>query len=163
VYPKGHQQLAEEIVGSGGALISEQPFGVKPYPHNLLNRDRIQSGLSLATIVMQTDVKGGTMHTARCALLQNRLLCVPVPRGSEREERMCKGLIALGEKTGSKLCTELGATGAYASLLNSKYRGKSVAFQIHITESIDGLAKKIEERYKRYGCGTAGLTQEDLF
>lgn len=74
VYPKGNTALAEEIVASGGALISELPLGVPSSGGALVARDRLQSGLSLATIVMQTSLAGGTMHTARFTLEQGRTL-----------------------------------------------------------------------------------------
>lgn len=84
VYPKENTRLAEEILASGGALVSEQPFGVPAIPRNLIQRDRLQSGLSVGTFVMQTDVKGGSMHTVRYTLQQERLLFAPVPQGAPR-------------------------------------------------------------------------------
>lgn len=52
--------MADEILEKDGMLVSEQPFGVPPSPRNLVQRDRLQSGLSIATFVMQTDIKGGS-------------------------------------------------------------------------------------------------------
>lgn len=74
LYPAGNRRLAEEILRSGGALISEQPFGVRPRPSHLAARDRIQSALSLAVVVAETDVESGTMHTVRHAAAQGRLV-----------------------------------------------------------------------------------------
>jgi DNA processing protein len=81
VSPAENRALAEEIVERGGALVSEQPFGVPGRPVNQIRGCRLQSGLSVATIVMQTDLAGGSMHTVRSALAQGRLLVAPVPRG----------------------------------------------------------------------------------
>jgi DNA processing protein len=58
IYPAGNRDLAEEIVERGGALVSEQPFGVPARPANLIQGCRLQSGMSLATVVMQTDLSG---------------------------------------------------------------------------------------------------------
>jgi DNA protecting protein DprA len=74
VYPKTNSKLAAEIVESGGALISEVPIGQRVTTFNLVARDRLQSGLSLATILIQSSVDGGSMHTARFTLEQKRTL-----------------------------------------------------------------------------------------
>ena len=68
IYPEENQDLAEEIVANGGLLFSEYPIrqGVNRYA--LVARDRLQAALSLATIVIQTGVKGGTMHAANTTL-----------------------------------------------------------------------------------------------
>lgn len=74
VYPSQNRDLADRIVSSGGCLISEYPPGTKPRPNFFVERDRIQSGLCAAVIVVETDVKGGTMHTAGFCSEQGRLL-----------------------------------------------------------------------------------------
>lgn len=68
IYPEENQELAEEIVANGGLLLSEYPIrqGVNRYA--LVARDRLQAALSLATLVIQTGVKGGTMHAANTTL-----------------------------------------------------------------------------------------------
>ena len=68
IYPKENQDLAEEIVEKGGLLLSEYSIGTTVNRYNLVARDRLQSGLSLATLVVQTGVKGGTMHAANATL-----------------------------------------------------------------------------------------------
>ena len=60
--------LAEEIVENGGLLISEYRIGTPVNRYNLVARDRLQSGLSLATLVVQTGEHGGTMHAATATL-----------------------------------------------------------------------------------------------
>lgn len=80
VYPAANRQLAERIVAEGGALVSEYPPGTKPQGFQFVERDRIQAGLSLATVVVETSANGGTMHTARYALANGRRLgCVVRP------------------------------------------------------------------------------------
>lgn len=74
VYPKANAALAGEIIENGGALISEIPIGQRVTSFNLVARDRLQSGLSLATILIQSSVDGGSMHTARFTLEQSRTL-----------------------------------------------------------------------------------------
>ncbi len=76
IYPKDNKDLADKIVENGGALVSEHPWGARPQRFEFVRRDRIQSGLSLGVIVVETGVKGGTMHTARFCKNQNRVLIV---------------------------------------------------------------------------------------
>jgi DNA processing protein len=106
IYPSENEGLAARIIDSGGALISEQPFGEQPRPHNLIARDRLQSGLSVAVVVVQSDLSSGTMHTARFAATQGRPLFCPVPHD---ENGANGGLRALLERPGRELCSILPA------------------------------------------------------
>lgn len=71
--------LGGDIVAAGGGLIAEVPPGTPASAQTLVARDRIQTGLSLACVVVQTDLRSGTMHTARFCLQQGRVLAVAVP------------------------------------------------------------------------------------
>lgn len=73
VYPATNRELAAQILDSG-CLVSEYPPGQKPHNSLFVDRDRIQSGLSAAVVVVETDIKGGTMHTARFCVEQGRYL-----------------------------------------------------------------------------------------
>ena len=68
IYPPENKDLAEEIVEKGGLLLSEYPVGTPVNRYSLVARDRLQSGLALATLVVQTGVNGGTMHAATATL-----------------------------------------------------------------------------------------------
>lgn len=96
LYPKHHQLLAKEILDSGGTLISEYPIGTPNFKQNFVARNRIISGLSVATLVIECDLKSGSLLTAKHALDQNRqVYAVPGPIYSE----MSKGpnnLIKMG-------------------------------------------------------------------
>ena len=76
VYPEENRVLAEEIIINQGCLVSEYPLGEMPKRHYFIERDRIQSGLSEAVVVIETMVKDGTMHTVGFALRQKRRLAV---------------------------------------------------------------------------------------
>jgi len=78
VYPKENRGLAEEILATGGAIVSEVPMGTFPAPQNFPRRNRILSGLSVAVLVVEAAENSGTRVTARCASEQNRdLYAVP--------------------------------------------------------------------------------------
>jgi DNA processing protein len=78
IYPKENKKLAEEILATGGAIVSEMPMGTFPAPQNFPRRNRILSGLSVAVLVVEAAENSGTRVTARCAAEQNRdLFAVP--------------------------------------------------------------------------------------
>lgn len=78
IYPKENKKLAEEILATGGAIVSELPMGTFPAPQNFPRRNRILSGLSVGVLVVEAAENSGTRVTARCAAEQNRdLYAVP--------------------------------------------------------------------------------------
>lgn len=80
LYPKHHQLLAQEILDSGGALISEYPPGTPNFKQNFVARNRIISGISVGTLVIECDIESGSLITAKHALEQNRqVYAVPGP------------------------------------------------------------------------------------
>jgi len=70
-YPPENEGLLKSIVRQG-AVVSEFLMGTKPDPTNFPRRNRIVSGLSLGTVVVESDLDGGAMITASSALDQNR-------------------------------------------------------------------------------------------
>lgn len=102
VHPARHRELAFSMVDSGGALLSEYPPGTEPRPNQFVERDRLQSALASAVIVIETDVEGGTMHTVGFAKGQSRMLaCLSHPERlrSEPKTRGNQKLIAEGAAT----------------------------------------------------------------
>jgi len=72
IYPSANRFLADKIVESGGAVISEFPLGAPPLRHHFPQRNRIISGLSLGTLVVEAGEKSGALITAQCAMEQGR-------------------------------------------------------------------------------------------
>ncbi len=71
IYPPEHRRLAQAIT-EHGALVSDYPLGTRPEASNFPPRNRIISGLSLATIVIEAGLKSGALITADFALDQGR-------------------------------------------------------------------------------------------
>ncbi len=72
VYPAQHTGLAKEMLKAGGGLLTEFKSKSKPDKHNFPTRNRIVAGISDATIVIETGIKGGSMITAELANNYNR-------------------------------------------------------------------------------------------
>ena len=72
IYPEENVPLAEEIVGHGGALVTEMPLRWEPRARDFPRRNRLVSGMSLGIVVVEAAKRSGSLITARMALEQNR-------------------------------------------------------------------------------------------
>jgi len=72
IYPAQHKHLAQRIVESGGAIVTEYPTKTKPEAGNFVQRNRIIAGLCDATIIVESGAKGGALLTAAAANSYNR-------------------------------------------------------------------------------------------
>ena len=71
IYPREHESLAAEIAQQG-AVVSEHPLGVRPDAQNFPRRNRIMSGMTLGTVVIEGSETSGALITARHAIDENR-------------------------------------------------------------------------------------------
>lgn len=82
-YPASNRKLKEQIICSGGAVISEFPPGMEPFAHHFPIRNRIIAGLSCGTVVVEGEQHSGSLITAGIALSENRDVFA-VPGGIDR-------------------------------------------------------------------------------
>lgn len=103
IYPKENLELAEQIVQSGGLLLSEYEIGVPVSRYSLVARDRLQAGLANGTIVIQTGVKGGTMHAVNATLAACKVLyAVEYASGVSSHHEKIQGNLLLIEQGKAK-------------------------------------------------------------
>lgn len=93
IYPAENAKLARQILLQEGGLLSEFPIGTKPDRHNFPTRNRVVAGLCDATVVVETDVKGGSMITAELASGYNRDVFAVPGRSTDAKSRGCNQLI----------------------------------------------------------------------
>jgi len=90
LYPARHAALFEQIVSAGGALVSMFPRGMQPRAGTFIKRNALISALADAVLVVEADVRSGSLSTARAAREQGRpLAAVPGSPG-------CAQLLATG-------------------------------------------------------------------
>lgn len=99
VYPPENKEMMEEIA-TAGAVITEFPFGTIPDKGNFPRRNRIISGLTLGTLVVEAGERSGALITADYALDQGREVFAVPGRIDSWEARGCHWLIKQG---GAKL------------------------------------------------------------
>lgn len=107
IYPPENQGLAAEIAEQGGALLSEHPPDARASRRGLIARDRLQSALSVAVLLVESELEGGAMHTARFAACQGRPLLCPTPQ--ERGGAGSAGVRTLLESPARELCARVPA------------------------------------------------------
>ena len=117
--PSSNRRLAAEIVERGGGLLAEVPLGTATSARHLVARDRIQSGLSVAVVICQSELGGGALHTARFAVAEGRLLVVVRPDDREADERAWSGNRVLADPGGCDPAV-LSATGKAAALVRER-------------------------------------------
>ncbi len=99
IAPTQHNQLAQKIVEAGGALLSEVSINNPTNGKGYISRNRIIAGLSQATIVVESKLKGGSMSTAAMALNNGRFVGAVPGRTTDISSEGCNRLISLKSAT----------------------------------------------------------------
>lgn len=97
VYPSRHRALAHRIVAQG-AMISEYALGTPPLAQNFPQRNRVISGLSAGTLVVEAALQSGSLITARMASEQGREVFAIPGSIHSTQSRGCHALIRQGAK-----------------------------------------------------------------
>lgn len=124
IYPSEHRNLANDILESDGALLSEFTHLTSPERYNFPRRNRIVAGLADATIVVETKRKGGSMITAQLANDYNREVYALPGRLTDSSSEGCNYLIknnlAIPFESIDSMALEMGWTSAAESSINRK-------------------------------------------
>ncbi len=93
IYPTEHNGLAKEMVKEGGGILSEFRKETKPDKHNFPIRNRIVAGMCDALVVIETDIKGGSMITAELAFGYNKDIFAIPGKNTDKKSSGCNHLI----------------------------------------------------------------------
>jgi DNA processing protein len=93
LYPAENAKLARQMLAQEGGLLTEFWSGTKPDKHNFPTRNRVVAGLCDATVVIETDIKGGSMITAELAIGYNRDVFAFPGKSTDPKSRGCNDLI----------------------------------------------------------------------
>lgn len=97
IVPRTNRQLAIDILGHGGALVSEySPASTASYKSNMLERNRIVSGLSDGILITEAGARSGTLNTASHALAQGKDVFVVPGNITSPMSAGCNALIKQG-------------------------------------------------------------------
>jgi DNA processing protein len=130
IYPARHSKLALQIEDRG-LIISEFPLGTPAYPVNFPRRNRIVTGMSLGTLVVEAQERSGSLISARLAMEQGREVFALPGSIQSRQSRGCHRLI----RDGAKLVDNLE----------------------QILEELDSLAQFQSQEQRKFGKAKASL------
>lgn len=163
IYPSRHRRLAQEIVETGGALVTELPLGSGSKAANFPQRNRIISGLSCGVLVVEAAIQSGSLITAHTALQQNREVFAipgsihnPLARGCHQLIRQGATLVETAQDVVDQLQGILG----YQRETLDKLREKA-AKKVEIDDKpLDSLSP--EEQQILHAMGYDPVTVDDL-
>lgn len=132
IYPKENLELAKEIVEKGGLLLSEYAPGTQGNRYFFVARDRLQAGLSYATVVVQTGVHGGTMHAVNATINSNKpLFAVEYKKDSDLSNRQVQGNLML-INSGSAIPLRSSEIEAAVQIVNAKIGKPELPVQLSL-------------------------------
>lgn len=99
ILPSSNTRLAYDILEKGGCLISQYPSGADVHKYNYVERDKLQSAISQGVLLVEAQMKSGTMHTAEYAVRQYKRLA-------------CYWHIMVGMASGNRVLEEMGKASA---------------------------------------------------
>jgi Predicted Rossmann fold nucleotide-binding protein involved in DNA uptake len=140
------RKLADSVVDAGGCVITEQPFGFEGDQGSMIRRNRLATGLSVASCMLQfaLDNEGMPTHAVRYSLLQGRPIFTPVtPPQYACEETT--GNEALTDMTGLQLASAIDVKDSIREILERDFAEVSVAMALSGRDDYPALLAWLDE------------------
>jgi DNA processing protein len=153
IYPVQNSSLAQKIIASGGAVVTEYPPEMESIPQNFPARNRIISGLSLGVVVTEAAEDSGSLITADFAAEQNReVFAVPGPITSKLSRGPSK-LLKVGAKlvSGVEDILEELKVGVSGTEKGQKVFQPSSIYEEKVWQAIEDSAKSIDQIVRESG------------
>ena len=149
IYPTVHKKLAQDIIDSGGAIVTEYEPDINPSKITFPARNRIISGLSLGVLVIEAPQKSGALITATQAIKQGRKVFVIPARIYDKNSVGSNNLLKKGAQAVTKPEDILKSLGIKSSFIKKKKISNLSPIENQLLEfldkepiSIDDLAEK---------------------
>ena len=159
-YPGANQKLYDDIVGSGGAIVSEFPLGMQPSLGSFPSRNRIIAGLSQAVIVTEGASDSGALYTADDAFSVGRkVFAVPGPITSSLSQGP-HGLVAKGAQLVTSvedILVSLGNGKDVTRFRSSKMISSEVKEEQEILDLLQNESLHIDEIVKKTGSDVVSI------
>lgn len=94
LYPISHRDLAEQMIATGGGVVTEYSYRTRALPQRFVQRNRIVAGLSIGTVVVESAERGGSLITANIAFDYGRSVLVVPGRIFDPASKGCNKLVA---------------------------------------------------------------------
>ena len=161
VYPRRHSAFVERMVATPGcALVTDYPPGTYPAAFNFLRRNRIIAGLSRATLVVESRIRGGALITARLAHEYGREVYAVPGRMDDPRSAGCNLLIR--ERVAEILPSPADLPAALGLGFAEAEKGSAKALEARIAAFAEGPQRDLLLRLAQLVAAERGLTVEEL-
>lgn len=149
IYPSAHQKYVAGILEGNGALLSEFSSFHDGDRNFFLQRNRIIAGLSMATIIVESDIKGGSLSTAKYANNYNREVFAIPGKIGDKFSLGCNHLIKTNQ---AHLFTSIKDLDYYTSIKNDGYQEKvkQTAMPLDLDENLESIYLLLKEKGKMH-------------
>jgi DNA protecting protein DprA len=156
IYPKSNRKLYQKMK-SHGCIISEYPLGTAPIAAHFPQRNRLISGLSLGTLVVEARLKSGSLITAKLALDQNKEVFAVPGLSHQKESEGCHYLIKNGAKLVDQCADIIVELPTWLNLLDKKtiYNKSTSSLQTNlVVQTLSQEAQTLIKQLKASGAMT---------
>ena len=163
IYPGEHTGLARQMLGSGG-LLTEFHSNTKPDKHNFPSRNRIVAGLSDATIIIESGIRGGSMITADLAFGYHREVFALPGRKTDVHSKGCNELIRTNKAALLGETAQFAAAMAWESRAGKRtaqtgFTGDQTAEEQQVLRTLESAGTlSIDEVIRATGIGVATVS-----